>query len=186
MPDQYTLLATHRRELARPTRPPLFAEIDLTSSHTPWTRIPRLLPWREIGDGRAFNRVPARETERSAIFSDPERARAAYADSIEYSLRALLSFVARYGDEDLVVVLVGDHQPPTLVTGYGARYDVPVSLIARDREVIDRVAPWGWKPGLSPGPRAPVWPMAAFRDRFLTAFGSSPRAAVRTSAREGR
>jgi len=25
-----------------------------------------------------------------------------------------------------------------------------------------------------PSPRAPVWPMDAFRDRFLTAFGSSP------------
>ena len=25
-----------------------------------------------------------------------------------------------------------------------------------------------------PSPQAPVWPMAAFRDRFLTAFGSSP------------
>jgi hypothetical protein len=25
-----------------------------------------------------------------------------------------------------------------------------------------------------PSPRAPVWPMAAFRDRFLAAFGSSP------------
>jgi hypothetical protein len=23
-----------------------------------------------------------------------------------------------------------------------------------------------------PSPQAPVWPMAAFRDRFLTAFGS--------------
>ena len=26
-----------------------------------------------------------------------------------------------------------------------------------------------------PSPQAPVWPMAAFRDRFLTAFGSSPQ-----------
>ncbi len=28
--------------------------------------------------------------------------------------------------------------------------------------------------GLRPGPQAPVWPMSAFRDRFLTAFGSRP------------
>jgi hypothetical protein len=25
-----------------------------------------------------------------------------------------------------------------------------------------------------PSPNAPVWPMDAFRDRFLTAFGSTP------------
>jgi hypothetical protein len=26
--------------------------------------------------------------------------------------------------------------------------------------------------GMLPSPQAPVWPMDAFRDRFLTAFGS--------------
>jgi hypothetical protein len=26
---------------------------------------------------------------------------------------------------------------------------------------------------LLPPPQAPVWPMSAFRDRFLTAFGST-------------
>jgi hypothetical protein len=28
--------------------------------------------------------------------------------------------------------------------------------------------------GLLPGADAPVWPMDAFRDRFLTAFGPEP------------
>jgi phosphatidylglycerophosphate synthase len=195
MPDQYTLFAAQRRELSKRKRPPLFAEIDLVSSHTPWSRIPRLIPWREVGDGRAFNRIPARETERSALLADTDRARAAYGEAIEYSLRSLLSFVARYGDEDLVVAFLGDHQPPTLVTGYGARYDVPATVIARDRGVMRRVAAWGWGRGLAPGERAPVWPMAAFRDRFLTAFGpsqasgrgaSSPKGGGPTPAREGR
>ena len=30
----------------------------------------------------------------------------------------------------------------------------------------------GWQAGMLPSPQAPVWPMSAFRDRFLTAFGS--------------
>ena len=38
MPDQYTLAAVHRLELAPRDRPPLFAEVDLISSHAPWTR----------------------------------------------------------------------------------------------------------------------------------------------------
>jgi hypothetical protein len=52
---------------------------------------------------------------------------------------------------------------------------VPVSIIAHDPRVIDRIAGWGWDDGMLPGPQARVWPMEAFRDRFLTAFGSSPR-----------
>ena len=38
---------------------------------------------------------------------------------------------------------------------------------------MDQIAGWSWQEGMLPGRQAPVWSMAAFRDRFLTAFGSS-------------
>lgn len=171
MPDQYSLQALRRRELAARDRPPLFAEVDLISSHAPWTRIPRLVPWRDVGDGSVFDRVPPAYTSQAGLFGDSARARVAYGRSIEYSLGALFSFVRRYGDDDLVLVVLGDHQPATLVTGQGAGHDVPISVIAHDPKVLDRIGGWRWEGGLLPGPRAPVWPMAAFRDRFLTAFG---------------
>jgi hypothetical protein len=174
MPDQYTFLALQRRELAKRHRPPLFAEVDLISSHAPWTRIPRLIPWDDVGDGSIFDRIPAKESTQPALIGDAERARAAYGQSIEYSLRTLFSFVQRYGDDDLVLVVLGDHQPATTVTGWGASHDVPISVIAHDPKVMDQIAGWGWQDGMLPSPQARVWPMAAFRDRFLTAFGSSP------------
>jgi phosphatidylglycerophosphate synthase len=172
MPDQYTLLALQRRELAKRDRPPLFAEVDLISSHAPWTRIPRFISWDEVGDGSIFDRVPAEESTKASLFGDSERARAAYAHSIEYSLNTVFSFVQRYGHDNLVLVVLGDHQPATVVTGYGASHDVPISVIAHDRKVMDQIAGWRWQDGMLPSPQAPVWPMAAFRDRFLAAFGS--------------
>jgi phosphatidylglycerophosphate synthase len=174
MPDQYVLEALHRLELARRHRPPLFAEVDLISSHAPWTRIPRLVPWDDLGDGSIFDRVPAEESTRATLFGDADRARAAYGHSIEYTMSTIISFVQHYGDDRLVVVLLGDHQPATIVSGQGASHDVPISVIAHDPKVMDRIAGWGWQDGLRPSPQAPVWPMNAFRDRFLTAFGSSP------------
>jgi phosphatidylglycerophosphate synthase len=174
MPDQYTLMALQRRELAKRRRPPLFAEVDLISSHAPWTRIPRLIAWDDVGDGSIFDRVPAEESTHASLFGDAERARAAYGNSIEYSLSTIFSFVQRYGDDNLVLVVLGDHQPATVITGQGASHDVPISVIAHDPRVIDQIAGWSWQDGMSPSPRAPVWPMAAFRNRFLTAFGSSP------------
>jgi len=163
MPDQYTFLALQRRELAKRHRPPLFAEVDLISSHAPWTRIPRLIPWADVGDGSIFDRVPAEEPTQGV--------RIAYGHSIEYSLRTLFSFVQRYGDDDLVLVVLGDHQPATLVSGQGADHDVPISVIAHDPKVMDQIAGWGWQDGMLPSPHAPVWPMDSFRNRFLTAFG---------------
>jgi hypothetical protein len=78
--------------------------------------------------------------------------------------------VEKYGDEDLVLVLLGDHQPARVVTGPGAGHDVPITIIARDAAVIDHISGWGWQDGLRPDPEAPVWPMDAFRDRFLEAY----------------
>ena len=70
MPDQYTLEALHRLELAPRHRPPLFAEVDLISSHAPWTRIPRLIPWEDVGDGSIFHRLPAEESTQASLFGD--------------------------------------------------------------------------------------------------------------------
>jgi hypothetical protein len=173
MPDQYLLMALHRLELARHDRPPLFAEVDLLSSHAPWTSIPRLISWDDVGDGSIFDRLPTQESTEAALLSDAHRVRAAYGRSIEYTLSTILSFVRRYGDDDLVLVVLGDHQPATIVTGQGASRHVPISVIAHDPKVLDRIAGWGWQDGMRPSPQAPVWPMDAFRDRFLTAFGSS-------------
>ena len=173
-PTSTSSRALHRLELAKRHRPPLFAEVDLISSHAPWTRIPRLIPWDDVGDGSIFDRVPAEESTRAALFGDSKRARAAYGHSIEYTMSTIVSFVQHYGDDKLVVVLLGDHQPATIVTGQGASHDVPISVIAHDPKVMDQIAGWGWQDGLRPSPQAPVWPMDAFRDRFLTAFGSSP------------
>jgi hypothetical protein len=100
--------------------------------------------------------------------------RSTYRSSIEYSLNSLISYVLAYGDDDLVLVFLGDHQPAPIIAGEGADREVPITIVARDRAVLDRISGWGWSDGLNPGPQAPVWRMDAFRDRFLTAFGPSP------------
>ncbi len=177
IPDQYALSALQRHELATPHRRPVFAEVDLVSSHAPWSRTPRLIGWRRVGNGSVFNRIPAaHHTPADALWSDPALVRTAYGQSIEYTLRTLVSFVQHYRDPNLVLVVLGDHQPWSIVSGLGPSHDVPISVIAHDRSVLKRIAGWGWNDGLRPDPQAPVWPMSAFRDRFLSAFGPHPRA----------
>jgi hypothetical protein len=172
MPDQFDLESLQRQELAQRRDRPVFAEVDLISSHTPWTRIPRLVPWKQLGDGTIFNHVPV-ETSTAKLFGDGARARKAYGDSIQYTMSTIVSFMRRYGNDNLVTILLGDHQAPA-VTPRGASHDVPISIIAHDPKVTAQIKSWGWQDGLHPTPQTPVWPMAAFRDRFLTAFGSTP------------
>jgi hypothetical protein len=171
MPDQYTLTAFERSERAKQDRPPLMAEIPLVSSHAPWAPIPKLVDWGDVGDGSVFDTMATEGESPDDIWRDPTRVRTEYRRSIEYSLNTLISYVETHGDDDLVLVFLGDHQPAPIITGAGASRDVPITIVARDRAVLDQISGWGWQDGLKPGPQAPVWRMNTFRDRFLTAFG---------------
>jgi hypothetical protein len=172
MPDQYVLAALQRLELAKRHRAPVFAEVDLVSSHTPWTRIPKMIDWGDVGDGSIYRSMPVAQLSRAELFGDLKRVRAAYGQSIEYTMNALVSFVQHYGDDNLVLVVLGDHQPSKIITGENPSHDVPISVIAHDPAVLGKIAGWGWGDGLRPSPQAPVWRMDAFRNRFLSAFGS--------------
>ncbi|HVW43857.1 MAG TPA: sulfatase-like hydrolase/transferase [Amycolatopsis sp.] len=175
-PDQYTMKALQDAELSTPDHPPVWAEIDLVSSHWPWAPLPRMVDWNALGDGSVFDPMPAQGKQLADVWSSPANVRAAYADSIQYSLTTLISWLRNYGDDNTVLVFLGDHQPNTAVTGSDSvSRDVPITIVSKDHAVLDRIANWNWQPGLRPGPQAPVWPMDAFRDRFLTAYGPPAR-----------
>jgi hypothetical protein len=90
-------------------------------------------------------------------------------------MNALTSYVQHYGNKNTVLIVLGDHQPWSVVSGAEPSHEVPISIIARDPAVLKRISGWGWTDGLKPSPQAPVWPMSSFRNRFLTAFGSGPQ-----------
>lgn len=196
IPDQYTLAQLQRLELSRKDRPPVMAEVDLASSHAPWASPPDLVAWDAVGNGSIFERGPAAaptpraipagasgvgdgggDMESGSTTSNTQTVgpdiRTAYARTIAYSLQALYSFVGTYRDDNLVLVVLGDHQPGPSVSGSGAGHDVPITIVSADPKVMRRMDSWGWDVGLRPGAGAPVWPMDSFRDRFLTAYASS-------------
>lgn len=169
VPDQYTFKVFHDRELAG-AREPVMAEVDLVSSHTPWTPLPRLVPWAEIGDGSVFDAHAAEGPAPIEVWSDPGRVREWYGRSVEYSLGAMFSYLHAYDQPDLVLVVLGDHQPARIVSGPDADRDVPVTIISKDPAVFERIASWRWERGVHPSPDAAVWRMDQFRDRFVDAF----------------
>ena len=173
MPDQYIFSALNRLQLATPHKQPLFAEVDTVSSHMPWNRIPRQIPWSQVGNGSIYNRLGS-DHETGAFWSNPSRVQAAYGRSVVYAMSTLISYVQHFGSKNDVLIVVGDHQPLPIVSGLHSNHDVPISIIAHDPKVLKQIGSWGWNPGLQPRPDAPVWPMSAFRDRFLGAFDSHP------------
>ncbi|WP_240670660.1 sulfatase-like hydrolase/transferase [Actinoplanes solisilvae] len=177
MPDQY-VLSKFQHDVYGPATKPLMAEITLTSSHEPWTHVPSMVPWESVGDGKIFGPQVAGAPPRSELWADKDKTRAAYARTIAYSVDALTSWAAKYGDDNLVLIMFGDHQPMSRITGPKASHDVPVSIIAKDPAALDRIKSWGWNDGLHPAADGPVWRMDQFRDRFFAAYGRSSGVAL--------
>jgi hypothetical protein len=169
-PDQYTM-SWFEKNVHGPDHAPMMVEMPLVSSHTPWAPIPQFIDWDNVGDGSVYHQIRKDAKRASQIWKDPARVKREYSRSIQYTLTTLISWMEEFGDENTVMVFLGDHQPAPIVVGDNASRDVPITIVAKDKAVTDRIADWGWTDGLKPDPRAPVWPMDAFRDRFLTTFG---------------
>ncbi|MGC9538444.1 CDP-alcohol phosphatidyltransferase [Streptomyces sp. UG1] len=174
MPDQYALEAFQRQVHGKKRDKPLMSEIILTSSHQPWAPLPEMVDWDELGDGSVFKDIQKSGTKPADIISDSTRSKQEYGKSISYSVTSLTQWLERYGTDDTVLVFLGDHQPMARVSGTKASRDVPISIVAKDPKVLDKIADWNWTDGLQPASEAPVWKMSSFRDRFLTAYGSTP------------
>ena len=171
MPDQYTLSEFQRNELTRGHKP-VMAEIDLTSSHIPWAPLPTMVPWNKLGNGSIFYPEHAKAETATQVWRNSNTVKQFYGQSIQYSMTALTSWVTELNDPNLVLIVLGDHQPHTSVSGPGATHDVPISIITRAPSVLKQMSSWHWRSGLLPAPSAPLEPMDAFRNQLLNTFNS--------------
>jgi hypothetical protein len=186
MPDQFTLLTLERRLLDPGPRPPVFAVTALISSHAPWTPIPPILPWDALGDGTPFDPYATAGDPPEVVWRDETRVREQYRLSLDYVLRTVGQFAARRTSRPTLLVVLGDHQPAPFVSGDETGRDAPIHVIGPP-DLLAHLDAWNWTPGLVPAPDAPAWPMSAFRDRFLAAFGPAepkPAPAVASAAGE--
>jgi hypothetical protein len=165
MPDQYTLSAFQRLVRDRQDRKPVMAEIALISSHAPWTPVASMIDWDSVGDGKVFDAQATSGDPPAVVWSDPERVRKQYIQTIDYSLEALSSYIARYG-ADAVFLVIGDHQPAAIVTGPGASRAVPFSVISRDAALVDRFRADGFDAGMTPKSQDEQ-PMSSLYDRLI-------------------
>ena len=118
MPDQYVMEALHRLELAKAHRRPVFAEVDLVSSHEPWVSIPRLVDWRKIGNGSIFNTARVQDdVEVGAVQQLGTGTGGVRQVDPVHDERAGLVRRALPGSRISCSIAVGDHQPWTIVTG---------------------------------------------------------------------
>ncbi len=170
IPDQYSLERLDTLERNRSPRPPLFVFFPTLTTHFPFNPTPPYQPdWRRVATARPFDgpeivRAYAREPDWTNFVPG-------YVDAMSYELEMLAGYLQRNVTRDFVMIVLGDHQPPALVTGEGATWNVPVHVIATRTPVLDRLLARGFRRGLTPQPPA-IARMHALLPILLEAFGS--------------
>jgi hypothetical protein len=73
----------------------------------------------------------------------------------------------------VVVVLIGDHQPPAVVSGEGAPWDVPVHVVSSRGALLDALVAQGFTRGMHPR-RAPLMRMHELMPALTSAMSARP------------
>jgi hypothetical protein len=68
------------------------------------------------------------------------------------------------------MVIIGDHQPPAMVSGEHAAWDVPVHVITNRAQILARLLRRGFRDGLQPREPSAI-KMHALLPVLLDAFG---------------
>ncbi len=169
VPDQYSMATLDAIELAPAARRPLFVFYPLINTHAPFAPTPPYQPdW-----SRMTGEAPFDEEAVSLAFddwADWENLSPGYVRSVSYEFRMLAGYLEAHPERNLVIVLLGDHQPPAAVTGAGQSWNVPVHVVATQPDLLDRLRAAGFVDGMEP-PRPEISPMHELLPTLLDALG---------------
>ena len=179
--DQYSLARVDAAEIAPADRRPAFVFFATITTHAPFVPAPPYQPdWARVLSDTPYD---ADELDRAwSAWADWTNLGPSYVEALRYAFANVGGYLRLRADRDLVLVLVGDHQPPALVSGAGASWDVPVHVVASRDALIDRLVDGhGFAPGLAP-PRPAVARMDGLLPILLDAFGDDPGSGGQESA----
>ena len=173
VPDQAAMALLERDELSVAARhgspAPRFVMFPTVSTHAPFAPLaPLVSDWAALAAGTAY--TPAEREAALAVPQDWTQPTPQYIAAFRYTLGWLAGFIAERADPDLVLIVIGDHQPIGAVTGPGAPWDVPVHVISRNTELLARLRGEGFVNGLQP-PDRPLAPLQALTPLLLRVFG---------------
>jgi hypothetical protein len=152
--DQFALARMDSLEIAPRPRQPVFVFFPTISTHSPFTPAP---PYQSDWS-RILTPTPYDDEELARAWAqEPDwfNLGPSYAQALDYVHASLGGYLRLRADRDFVMVLIGDHQPPAMVSGEEATWDVPVHVVTNRAQVLDRLLQRGFREGLRPrGPSA--------------------------------
>jgi hypothetical protein len=170
IPDQYALAKVDALERNRLTRQPLFLVFPTSTTHAPFGPVAPYQPdWSRMLLPDAFAKA---DVERAmAAVPDLANLRPSYVHAMAYEYETIAGYLRRHPRDSMVLIAIGDHQPPAAVSGRDAPWRVPVHVFGRRGPILDHLVARGFRSGLEPH-RPPIGPMHSLTPMLLEAFSA--------------
>jgi hypothetical protein len=174
IPDQYALARLDVMELTPASaRQPLLVVMNSISSHAPFRPVPPYrADWQALLGTQPYGDTVVDNGKDTTGAGDKMGAR--YVKAVDYVLTYLTGYLKQRAPEDLVLIVIGDHQPAARVSGPDASWDVPMHVITRQAGLIEALTAAGFEPGLEPQ-RPATGPMHKMAARLLRVFDGQIR-----------
>jgi len=170
VPDQFVIARLDALAAAGTKREPVFAFFPTTNTHTPFSPTPPYQPdWRRVLTDQPYDEAELQHAWEQ--YPDWLNLGPSFVHALSYTYETLGGYLRLRADRDFVMILIGDHQPPAVVSGEGASWEVPVHVIASRKEILDSLLSQGFRRGLFPHHPATTH-MHALLPILLDAFSS--------------
>lgn len=148
IPDQFTLARMVEMEATAADRKPLFVVFPTIMSHMPFAPVPAYVKdWSRAANQTAYGKVALQNGDGLGRW---ENARSAYRTAMLYNIDMVEGFLIERAPRNAVILVLGDHQPPGVVSGPGASRLVPVHIFARDIARVEKFVGSGFRRGFVP------------------------------------
>jgi hypothetical protein len=142
-PDQFTF--GFIQDFVSQSEQPAFLVYLTQNSHYPWTPLPPVLDdWRDLNKLDLQDGV-LNEAEKQGLSLGESRQN--YMQAMDNTLDSLAEFIKMLENENSVIVLIGDHQPPT-VSRHTDGYGTMVHIISQDIDLLESFQENGFENGL--------------------------------------
>ena len=179
VPDQFALARLDSLEASSGVGAgtPRFVFFPTTSTHAPFTPTAPYQPdWQRLLTGSPFDWP---DVERAWDFQpDYLDLSPAYVRAITYDYQSIAGYLRLHAKRDLVLVMIGDHQPAAAVAGERATWDVPVHVIASRPALLEHLRAHGFRDGMAPR-RPRLGALHSLLPTILDVFGDRPAETAR-------
>ncbi|MFK7965907.1 MAG: sulfatase-like hydrolase/transferase [Burkholderiaceae bacterium] len=176
VPDQFAMARVAQWHPPAPAGPSRFVFFPTLASHLPFAPTPSVeSDWQALIDQGTADTAHGMAAQAKV---DWDNLAPSYSRALTYTFDWLTGFLDQDHPRGCVLILIGDHQPASSVSGPGAAWEVPIHIVTDNTAVVQQLLHAGFVRGITPA-RQPIARLHELTPVLVDAFSTPDQSAAK-------